>query len=176
MKSHLYQSSSTKKSIHESISLLNSRDPDQRNRAREFLLHAGKPAITALISSTAQPNAELRREVVSILGDMQDLSAIPTLINLLVDEAFEVRWRAAESLIEMKRDALIPLFQALLQKDRLNSVWFLEGVHHILRKLDEKDYLGPASQKVLEAFKDPVKEIAVPEAAEKALEAFENLA
>ena len=106
---------------------------------------------------------------------MQDPSAIPTLINLLVDEAFEVRWRAAESLIEMKRDALIPLFQALLQKDRLNSVWFLEGVHHILRKLDEKGYLGPASQKVLEAFKDPVKEIAVPEAAEKALEGFENI-
>jgi len=71
---------------------------------------------------------------------------------------------------------LVPLFQELIQKDRFDSVWFLEGVHHILGKLDEKGYLGPVSQKVLEAFKEPVKEIAVPKAAEKALEALENIA
>ena len=57
-----------------------------------------------------------------------------------------------------------------MRKERFGSVWFLDSVHHILSKLDEKGYLAPPSQTVLEAFKDPVKEIAIPEAAEKALE------
>jgi HEAT repeat protein len=175
MKPHFDQSGNTKETISELIKLLSSRDPAKRKQAHDRLIQIGKPAVTALIKLTTWPKTELRREAASILGDMEDPSAIPTLINLLVDDAFEVRWRAAESLIKMKRDALIPLFQELIQKDRFDSVWFLEGVHHILGKLDEKGYLGPASQKVLAAFKDPVKEIAVPKAAEKALEGFENI-
>ena len=96
------------------------------------------------------------------------------MINLLIDERFEVRWRAAESLVKMKRDVVFPLFQELLRKDRFDSVWFLEGAHHILRKLDNEGYLEPLWRKVLEAFDDPMKEIKIPEAAERALETLEN--
>ncbi len=110
-----------------------------------------------------------------MLGEIGDASAIPALINLLVDEAFEVRWRAAESLIKMKRESLIPLFRALRQSDRFDSMWFLDGIHHILRKLDEEGYLAPPSQQVLAAFDGPAREIAIPAAAEKALEALDNL-
>jgi hypothetical protein len=74
-----------------------------------------------------------------------------------------------------KRDGVVPLFQELQRRNRFDSVWFLDGANHILRKLNEEGYLGPPSPKVLEAFEDPMKEIAIPKAAERALEALKNL-
>ena len=174
MKSHVNRPPVSKETIHTLINSLSSDDPTERNRAQNRLSKIGKPAVNALITLTSQPQAALRREAASILGEIRVPSAIPALINLLVDEAFEVRWRAAESLIKMKRDSVVPLFQELQRGNRFESIWFLEGVHHILRKLDEEGYLGPPSQKVLEAFEDPMKEIAIPMAAEKALEALKK--
>ncbi len=160
--------------IRKLIALIGSRDPNERRTAQERLTGIGKGAVPALILLTASPEAELRREGAALLGDIGDRSAIPALINLLVDEAFEVRWRAAESLIKMRRESIIPLFRALWQSDRFDSVWFLEGIHHILRKLNEEGYLAPPSQQVLAAFDDPVREIAIPAAARKALEALDK--
>ncbi len=173
MEKHIYDSFTPKESTDKLIDLLDSGDPFERKEAQNRLSEIGKPAVPALIKLTKHPESELRWEAAKILGDIGDPAAIPTLINLLVDEAFEVRWRAAESLIKMKRASIIPLFQELQREKRFESVWFMEGVHHVLRKLDEIGYLGLPSQKVLEAFKNPSNEIAVPEAAEKALEALE---
>ena len=172
MKSHFNRPSASKQAISKLITSLKSNDATERNKAQNHLIEIGKPAVPAIIKLTTESEPELRREAVSILGDIGGPSAILALINLLVDEAFEVRWRAAESLIKMKRESIIPLFQELEQKNRFDNIWFLDGVHHILRKLDEEGYLGPPSQKVLEAFEDPVREVVVPEAAEKALEAL----
>jgi HEAT repeat protein len=175
MKSHINHPLASPETIDRLIKSLRSNDSAERNDAQNHLTQIGKPAVEALIKLTVQPDAELRREAASILGNIHDPSAIPALINLLVDERFEVRWRAAESLVKMKREVVFPLFQELLRKDRFDSVWFLEGAHHILRKLDQDGYLEPLSQKVLEAFDDPTKEITIPEAAEKALEMLKNL-
>ncbi len=170
MKVHFNRPSASKETIRKLIDALGSRDPTKRHQAHNRLSEFGGKAIPALIKLTADPKPELRREAASILGDIHDPSGIPALINLLDDEAYEVRWRAAESLIKMDRDGIIPLFRELQHSNRFDSAWFLDSVHHILRKLNEKGYLGPPSQKVLKAFEDPVKEIAIPEAAEKALE------
>ena len=170
MKVHFNRPSASKETIRKLIDALGSRDPTKRHQAHNRLSEFGGKAIPALIKLTADPKPELRREAASILGDIHDPSGIPALINLLDDEAYEVRWRAAESLIKMDRDGIIPLFRELQHSNSFDSAWFLDSVHHILRKLNEKGYLGPPSQKVLKAFEDPVKEIAIPEAAEKALE------
>ncbi len=175
MKSRINLPSASKKNIREAINLLSSRDATERNRAQSNLIEIGKPAVAPLLKLTKQPDTELRREAAALLGNIGDPSAVPVLIDLLDDESFEVRWRSAESLIKMKRETVIPLFRELQRKKRFDSLWFLEGVHHILRKLDEEGYLGPPSQKVLEAFDDPVKQIAIPVAAEKALESLGDL-
>ncbi|HUH97912.1 MAG TPA: HEAT repeat domain-containing protein [Anaerolineales bacterium] len=174
MKSHFNRPSASKETINKLIGSLGSHDPTERNKAQIRLAGIGRPAVSALIKLASRPEAALRREAASVLGDIGAPSAIPSLIELLVDEAFEVRWRAAESLIKMKRAAVVPLFQELQRGNRFGSIWFLEGVHHILRKLDEEGYLGPPSQKVLAAFEDPMKEIVIPRAAEKALEALKK--
>jgi HEAT repeat protein len=175
MESHIYHTPVSMDFINNLIELLDSRDPSVRKEAQNHLAEIGRSAVPALMKLTNQPKSELRWEAAYILGDIGDPMAIPTLIALLVDEAFEVRWRAAESLIKMNRASIIPLFQELQHENRFESVWFMEGVHHILRKLDEIGYLGLPSQGVLEAFNHPSNEIAVPEAAEKALEALSDL-
>ena len=174
MNSHLNleRLSTSQETIKAWIDSLGSQDPAERKQAQSHLVGIGKPAAAALIQLTANPKSEVRREAALILGDIRDPAAIPVLINMLVDEAFEVRWRAAESLVKMKRDVVIPLLQELQRSNRFNSVWFLEGARHVLRKLDEEGYLGMPSQKVLAAFADPVRIIAVPIAAEKATEAL----
>jgi len=174
MKSHFNRSSASKETINKLIKSLSSKDPVERHRAQIRLSEIGKPAVAALIKLTAGLEPELRHDAASILGDIRAPSAIPALINLLDDQAFEVRWRAAESLIHMKREGVVPLFRELQRAKRFDSVWFLDGVRHILRKLDEEGYLGPPAQKVLEAFEDSMKEIAIPKAAEKALEALKK--
>ena len=118
------------------IHKLASHDPNERIRAQIRLTEIGKPAFDILVQMTTKPEIDLRREAAAVLGEMRDPSAIPALINLLVDEAFEVRWRAAESLIKMGT-TLVPLFQELLKKEQFGSIWFLDSVHHILRKLDK---------------------------------------
>ena len=145
--SHIDPDPSSDQAIKGWIGSLGSHDPNVRKTAYGRLTGIGKPAMPALIQLTADPEPELRREAAAILGDIGDPTSIPTLIDLLVDEAFEVRWRAAESLVKMKRESVIPMFQALRNSDRFNSVsWSLEGTHHILRKLDEEGYLGPPSR------------------------------
>ena len=170
METHINRIPASKGDIEQLIQELTSHDSNERMNAQIRLTEIGKPAVPILIEMTTKPEPNLRREAAFVLGEMHEPSAIRALIDLLVDEAFEVRWRAAESLVKMERDTLIPLFQELIRKERFGSVWFLDSVHHILSKLDEKGYLAPPSQGVLDAFKDPVKEIAIPEAAEKALE------
>ena len=170
MKTHFNRPPASKEAISKSISLLDSGNPTKRHQAYNRLSEIGEKAVPALIQLTADSKSERRREAAAVLGDIHDPSAIPALIHLLDDEAFEVRWRAAESLIKMERASVVPLFQELQHSNHFDSVWFLEGVQHILRKLNKEGYLGPPSQKVLQAFEDPVKEIAIPRAAEKALE------
>jgi H+-transporting ATPase len=172
MDSYVNHPSVSTETLTKLVQSIGSHNLSERKKAQNRLTEIGEKAVPALIKLTMHSKSELRREAAVILGDIRDSSAIPALINLLVDEAFEVRWRAAESLIKMKRNAVVPLFLELQHSSRFGSAWFLEGVHHILRKLDEQGYLGPPSQKVLVAFKDPVKAIAIPTAAEKALEAL----
>ncbi len=172
MKANIDPTPTSREAINKLIRELASHDPNERIRAQIRLTEIGKPALDILVQMTTKPEIDLRREAAAVLGEMRDPSAIPALINLLVDEAFEVRWRAAESLIKMGRETLVPLFQELLKKERFGSIWFLDSVHHILRKLDKEGYLAPPSQKVLVAFKNSMKEIAIPKAAEKALEAL----
>lgn len=159
--------------IFDLMALLKSKDPHERKKAQYELIDIGKPAIQPLLQMVHDPDVEVRREITAILGELADPSAIPSLIDLMDDEAFEVRWRAAESMTKMKRAALIPLLKELKLKKRFSSPRFLEGAHHILRLLNEEGYLGPSVQ-VLEAFDATEREIAIPWTANKVLETLEH--
>jgi HEAT repeat protein len=101
------------------------------------------------------------------LAALRDPAAIPALLDALEDEDGGVRWLAAVALIELREAAVIPLLERLLQ--RVESPWFREGAHHVLRSL-----VTPTLTPVVEALTKPFPEESVPLAVNEALKALRS--
>ena len=155
--------------IYDSMEALGSKDPTARKKAQITLAGIGKQAVPALLQSVHRPEAEVRRQIAAIFGEIKDPSTVPALIDMLEDSSYEVRWRAAESLIKMKRIALVPLLKELQRKERFGSVIFLDSAHHVLRILNEEGCLGPSTD-VLAAFDGPQRDVTIPWACLRTLE------
>jgi hypothetical protein len=150
------------------IQLLGSDRMADRKKARVELVRAGPLAVPALLKLASNPRTDLRWEIVHTLGEIGDPRAAPGLVIALEDDHYEVRWCAAEGLINLEREGLIPLFKGL--RDRFGSPRLREGAHHVLRVLKNKGYLGGPALKVLEALDSIEPEATVPWAARKALD------
>ena len=101
-----------------------------RLRARRSLVAIGREAIVPLIEALASRNRWLRWEGAMALRDIGDPMAAPALVIALEDHEFDVRWLAADGLVVMGREALMPLLRALIE--RPHDVWLMEGAHHVL--------------------------------------------
>jgi hypothetical protein len=94
--------------------------------------------------------------------------AVQALVKALEDKMFDVRWLAAEGLISIGREALVPLLRELIEHP--DSFWLREGVHHVLHDIYQGDHktLRPVLV-ALESFEPSVE---APLAAEVALKAL----
>jgi HEAT repeat protein len=101
--------------------------------ALERLELIGPPAVDALIQALHHPHRQVRWGAAKALGEIQDASSAPALVQALEDRESDVRWLAAEALIALRRDALEPLLEALIE--RSDSIWLREGSHHVLHAL-----------------------------------------
>jgi HEAT repeat protein len=90
-------------------------------------------------------------------------------VKALEDDMFDVRWLAAEALIIIGKEALVPLLQALTRHS--DSLWLREGAHHVFHDI-EKERFEKMVQPVLAALEDVEPSLEVSYAAEKALEAL----
>jgi hypothetical protein len=152
------------------IKKIGSRDSSERQFARSFLIKEGKNAIPDLIQALSSGGQRTRKEAAKILAQMRDPIAASALVQALMDEDHDVRWAAMEALIALDRIGLEPLLQALM-KD-LDSVWLLEGAHHILHVLKNRGRLGKPLMKVFRALEGIEPQSAVPWAAEAAWESL----
>jgi HEAT repeat protein len=153
------------------IAVLAGNDGLERQRAREALVDIGKPAVGALIEALASPdsNHHMRWEAAKALCDLGDPEAASVLVSALEDEYFGVRWLAAEGLISLGRDGLVPLLATLVR--RSDSAALRESAHHVLRMLNQGNLhaqIGP----VLAALEDIQPILEVPVAAHAALDAL----
>lgn len=64
------------------------------------------------------------------LRDIADRRAIDGLVEALGDHTFEVRWVAAEALINIGRPVVPAVLRALMQ--HADSTWFRDGCRHVL--------------------------------------------
>lgn len=109
-----------------------------RQAARRALVSIGEPALPALAKALHDGDENARWEAAKALGEMAEPAAAEDLVEALEDEAFSVRWLAAEGLIALEYDSLEPLLQALEKKP--DSVWLRESTHHVLKTLDQKGF------------------------------------
>ena len=144
-------------------------DPLVRVRARHWLEAIGRPAVPALIEALADPSSQVRWEAAKALGRMGDPAAAPSLVRALQDRGFGVRWLAADGLIALGPAGLVPLLQALVK--RSGSVWLRQGAHRVLHEL-ARGQLKDVLQPVVAALEGIEPSLAVPPAAEAALEAL----
>lgn len=123
--------------IPELIQKLASESSIDRIRARYELVKIGKPAIEYLIGLQYLNTEHVRWEAIKTLSQIAHPDAIPILINALENDRFDVRWLAAEGLIEIGKQSILPLLEAL--ETQQDSKFLREGVHHVLRALKSKN-------------------------------------
>jgi HEAT repeat protein len=108
-----------------------------RQKAWHRLVKIGEPAIDYLIELQYSKNHKARWEAIKAIGQINDPETIPILINSLEDDKFDVRWLAAEGLIDLGKDVVKPLLNTFSQD--IDSEYLREGVHHILKELERRD-------------------------------------
>ena len=151
------------------VSSLGDQDYLAHPEIRGALISRGKEAVGPLIAAVSSPNGHLRWEAAKILGMMRNPQAAPALVQAMDDDRFGVRWLAAEGLISLGRNGLIPLLNALIQ--RSDSAWLREGAHHVLRTLAGRGLYAQLAP-VLAALEDIQPAVQVPPAARASLDAL----
>jgi len=149
------------------MAALAGKDGLARQRARRALVAIGRPAVGRLVKALSAPRERLRWEAAKTLTEIPDVSAVPALIAALEDKNSGVCWLAAEALITLGRDSLIPLLRELTAHS--GSASLRGAAHHILkaqRARELRSVLAP----VLEALSHFDPELVAPVAAKDALE------
>ncbi len=129
------------------IETLKSKDGITRQNARNSLVEIGKPALDALIKAFKIKEDPVHWEVAKALSQIGTAKAAQALVDALEDKDFSVRWIAAEGLIHVGFDGLIPLLKTL--RDKSDSVWMREGCHHVIHDLVNRKILFEATRKCL---------------------------
>jgi hypothetical protein len=150
---------------------LSSDNDSARREARQSLVTIGSPSVRSLIEVLKQKNDNVRREAVRALSEIGGAEVAPALIKTLEDEEFDIRWLAAEGLIELGMNGLKALLQALI--DHGDSRLLLEGAHHVVHYMAKgglRKYLGP----VLASLEGVEPAVKAPNAAFHALEMLKD--
>jgi HEAT repeat protein len=149
------------------VDVLATTDGVERHAARKQLEEIGRPAVPFLVRALQSPSGHARWEAAKALGEIADASAAQALVRTLEDEKAAVRWLAATALINLGRDALVPLLRGL--EGNSDSIWFRDGAHHVLRSLI-RDGAADEAIPVLEALENIEPCIEAPVAAYHVLE------
>jgi hypothetical protein len=81
-------------------------------------------------------NQRIINEINQTINFMSDQNSIPALISLLDDNEYDVRWIAAESLINIGRKSVIPLLKSI--KGGRSTYTPGRGAYHVLHSLLSK--------------------------------------
>lgn len=154
------------------ISDLGSKNGLVRQQARNKLEMMGLHATSSLIKALGLTNENVRWEAAKALKDIRDPRAAHALVNALMDDSFEVQWLAAEALIALDLEAVVPLLKGLI--DHSESTFLRQGAHHVLHGLELKRLLDRETQTVLDQLRSLEPLEPFPMAAEKALKSLEN--
>ncbi len=149
------------------VAALGSKNPGERQAARKALVEVGRPAVPPLLTALGSTEQHLRWEAAKTLAGIAHPDAAERLVDALADKDGDVRWVVAEALIALGRDAVKPLLKALTTSEAPQRIY--RGAHHVLHDLAKHEPLRSLLVPVLEAYGHPEPELAIPNAAEKAL-------
>lgn len=121
-----------------------------RKRARETLVLVGEPAVEPLRALLESPQKRLRWEATKTLAAMIDPPSVDEFVRSLDDGQSDVRWLAADGLINLGPRSVGPVLESLL--DRPLSTGRREMSRRVLRQLASEN-------QVLAEIVEPVVEV-----------------
>ncbi|MDP1675907.1 MAG: HEAT repeat domain-containing protein [Bacteroidota bacterium] len=131
--------------------LLQSEDGVERTKARKALVRIGKPAVPYILALLGHSSNHVRWEACKALERIRDPKAASLLARKLMDDDMDVRWVAADALIELEYDAIIPVLEMI--EEQFDSSTLRESAHHVLHSLKELQMLDKRAEEVLDALK-----------------------
>jgi HEAT repeat protein len=152
--------------VAELIAQLSSPRAATRERARQGLVALGRPAVEPLVASLSSTNEQARLEATKALAEIADPSAIPALARALEADQQDIRWVAAEGLVNIGSDAVEPVLRALIDGAARHTI--LDAANHVLHAFARRSS-EPIFEPVLAALKGPEPAVSAPLAAENAL-------
>ncbi len=160
----------TKEDIAKHLVELEDNDIKVRDVARWQLASIGRAAVPDLIHQLKTDKESCRREAAKILGEIQDESAVESLVEALLDDSIGVEWAASEALIKYGPSALIPLLEGVTR--HFDSTRFRQRAFHVLHELDKMHYLQPKVKEVMDALRGLGTFTGAGWAAERAIESL----
>lgn len=104
------------------------------------------------VASSPTTSSQAREDAIDYLESHREPEVIDALIALLETDDAGVRWRAADALAKMGKQALVPLLHAL--RDKSESRWLLEGASHIFHS-NRDPGVARMTEKLRAAMKGP---------------------
>ncbi len=149
------------------VAALSSASPVHREEARATLVAVGSEASDWLLTIARDGDATARAEALRALGSAGFEAAAPALLAALVDEDSNCRWQASEALGNLGKTGLRTVLRRLVE-DAVDPL-FLRGAHHALHAASARGF-AQTVRPVLDAWRGPVPEYAIPQAAHAALD------
>jgi HEAT repeat protein len=159
-----------KETVTRLIASLGDKKPGTRVEARHSLEKMGDEAVPSLLDALKKGNDTARWEAAKALGHMKRKEAAAGLVGALNDEQYEIQWVAAEGLIALGHDCLVPLLREL--EEHPESVNLRQAAHHVLHDLERKRLLDKHTAPVLDALRMLGAGTTVPAVAREALESL----
>lgn len=125
----------------------------EREEAREKLVKMGEKVIPHLLDLIESPKHRLRWESMKALSAIKSQSLIPFFIEQMDSDESDIRWMAAEGLINIGKPVVKLVLEALIEKS--HSIFLLSGAHHIFHDLIHLKKLSghPALKEMLPLLK-----------------------
>ena len=111
----------------------------RRKEARKSLVEIGSSSIPLVMDLLDSPKHIFRWEALKVIAEIGSPESIPILLEALVDESGDFRWIASEGLVRIGKSTVKPLLKLIL--DKHDSVFVLNGAHHIFSELSTKKLL-----------------------------------
>lgn len=122
------------------VSNLSNKEWLVRHNSRKALEKIGKPALPYLEEIAESRDYNTRWEVIKTIGDISDPSSVYILTKAMLDPNVDIRWLAAEGLIEMGENSVVPILKTIIKN--YDSVDLCESAHHVLTELvKQKKYI-----------------------------------
>jgi len=124
-----------------------------RKEARNSLVKAGTPVLPYVLELLDSEKHIYRWEAMKVIAEIGSPESIPIFLESLNDDSGDIRWIASEGLIHTGKYSVKPLLELIL--DKHDSVFVLNGAHHIIHVLSIKKLLPKdfPTQKLLDLLK-----------------------